>query len=352
MFDDLDVEEPDSQESWQIYFLTLSDPARKDHDFELVKVGITKGAVERRIASLQTGNPYQIRCEATFTSSQGRAVESWIHRTRNVKHLEWLRLRRNEIGELVEEAKRENERLVQIADAEKRWKTVESNGKVRPPSAVEQELHDAMRGVAEEIWPTNFQLSITLGRLAILSGKVWRVPGVVQISRRDAFKKFKETLARDRFPDLVAAHSADAVQGRFLPKDLPDKGTLRWAALREEAESLERLRKELNAAMLADPDHVAPEGSRTDELAEWHDRFLQLISKKARLGIDRHELKARAIQLTEGWDGIDGLWTHKRKLRLRFDGRAFRAACRDAASACAVAGQPFIQRHVFFSRSY
>jgi hypothetical protein len=159
-------------------------------------------------------------------------------------------------------------------------------------------------------------------------------------------------LALDRFPGLVAEHSADVVQGRFLPKDLLDKGTLRWAALREEGESLQRLRKELNAAMLAAPDHVSAEGLRTDELAELHDRFLQLMGKKARLYIDRQELKARAIQLTEDWDGINGLWTHKRKLRSRFDGRAFRTAYRDAAAACAVAGQPFIQRHVFFSRSY
>jgi uncharacterized protein YbjT (DUF2867 family) len=104
--------------------------------------------------------------------------------------------------------------------------------------------------------------------------------------------------------------------------------------------------------MLADHERVEMEGPRTDELAELHDGFLQLIGKKARLEIDRQELKARAIQLTEGWDGIEGLWAYKRTLRPRFDGGAFRTAHRDAAAACAVAGAPFIQRHIFFSRSY
>jgi hypothetical protein len=350
--DDFDGEDSDSFAPWQVYFLTLSDPADRERDFGLVKVGITRGAVERRIASLQTGNPYQIRCEATITSPQGRAVESWIHRTRDAKHLEWLRLPRTEIGVLVEEAKRESDRLVMIAEAEARWKTVPSNGRMRQPSLKEREVHREMQRLAEEAWPTAFQLSITLDRIALLAGKVWHIPGVVQVRRREAFKKFKEKLAKERFPDLVGQHTSERVQGRFYPQSLPNRATRLWAALRADAESLEGQCQELNCEILAEPERVAPEGARTGALAELHDRFLELISKKARLEIDKQELKARAVQMTEDWDGIEGLWTHKRTRRSKFDGKAFRTAHRDAAAACALAGEPFIQRHVFFSRSY
>ena len=104
--------------------------------------------------------------------------------------------------------------------------------------------------------------------------------------------------------------------------------------------------------MLTDPEAVAPEGPRTDELAELHDRFLQLMNKKARLDIDKRELRTEAIQLTEDWDGVDGLWSHKRKLSQKLDGKAFRTNYRDEAAQCAAAGAPFIHRHIFFSRSY
>jgi hypothetical protein len=74
--DDFDDEEDsESPEVGQIYFLTLVDSAEPNRDFGLVKVGVTKGAVERRIEHLQTGNPYRIRCEASFQSPVARAVE-------------------------------------------------------------------------------------------------------------------------------------------------------------------------------------------------------------------------------------------------------------------------------------
>ena len=82
--DDFDDDEDlASLELWHVYFLGLVDPGDPQRDFGLVKVGITRGAVERRIEHLQTGNPYRIRCEASFQSPVARAVESWVHRTRH-----------------------------------------------------------------------------------------------------------------------------------------------------------------------------------------------------------------------------------------------------------------------------
>src|SRR6266849_1297366 len=100
-------------ESWNVYFLSIVDPARPQQDFGRVKVGITKNDVEWRIAQLQTGNPYQIRCEAAFATRVAREVEHWIHRTNasRLVHLEWLRLTRPEIPDLVRAAREEEKRF-------------------------------------------------------------------------------------------------------------------------------------------------------------------------------------------------------------------------------------------------
>ena len=43
-----------------ICFLVMEEPHDVTNDFVLVKIGITKGDVSRRIATLQTGNPYNL----------------------------------------------------------------------------------------------------------------------------------------------------------------------------------------------------------------------------------------------------------------------------------------------------
>lgn len=275
-----------------------------------------------------------------------------MHRTRHVEYLEWLRLPRSDINALVADAKRESERLTRIAEATARWSQVESNGKERPPSAEETRLHDDMRGVLEDLFPTQFQLQLTINQIALLAGKVRRVPGIIQIQPREAFKRFKAHLAREQFPHLVAAHTADKIRPTFRPKGLPRISASQWAAMRAEAESSCSKRDELNVAMLREADAIEDEGRRTDELEELHERFLTILQRKTRLDVDRKDLKAQAIQMTEDWEVVSGLWSYRRKLQPTFNGKAFREAHRTEASASSVAGAPFIYRKVFLSRSY
>lgn len=164
-------------------------------------------------------------------------------------------------------------------------------------------LHAEMRSVLEDLLPTEFQLKLTLSQIALQAGKVRRVPGIIQIRRYEPFKRFK-------------------------PKD------------------------ELNLAMLRDGNAIKDEGRRTDQLVELHERFHALLHKKTRLDIDRKRLKAQAIQATEGWEAIAGLWSYRRRLTPTFSVRAFREAHRMEAAASSVAGAPFIHRKVFLSRSY
>src|SRR2546426_11333497 len=139
-----EIDTGESTEPWYVYFLSLVDPANPDRDFELVKVGITKNDVERRIEQLQTGNPYQIRCEASFLTPVARQVEHWVHRTNasRVAQLEWLRVPRQGIQDLVTITRCEAERLAHIAEARARWSQQTSNGQSRSASVKESQLHE------------------------------------------------------------------------------------------------------------------------------------------------------------------------------------------------------------------
>ena len=76
-----------------VYFFAMHDPAEPERDFGLVKIGITDGEVAHRLATLQTGNPYELRCIDAIETLFAREVEHHLHRTHasRMQHLEWLR---------------------------------------------------------------------------------------------------------------------------------------------------------------------------------------------------------------------------------------------------------------------
>src|SRR5262249_41788215 len=135
----------DDARPWNIYFLSLVDPADPTRDFERVKVGYTKDDVETRIEQLQTGNPYQLRCEESFAAPApvARLVEHWVLRTNAVRvaQREWLRLGRHEIPALAESARRERQRFADIVESRARWSQTLSDGKERQPGTDELRLH-------------------------------------------------------------------------------------------------------------------------------------------------------------------------------------------------------------------
>src|SRR3989442_7368675 len=157
-------------DSWQVYFLSLVDPANQDHDFGLVKVGITEKDIEERIEQLQTGNPYQLRCERSFRSQVARQIEHFVHRTSQVAQLEWLRLARSEIPDLVKRAQLEGVRLARIEEARARWSHSESNDMERQPGAEERRLHEEVRGILAELWPVQLRLELTRSTNALQTG--------------------------------------------------------------------------------------------------------------------------------------------------------------------------------------
>lgn len=153
MFDDDDNSDADDLQSHApacVYFLSLVDPLNPNRDFGLVKVGITKGAVETRIGHLQTGNPYRIQIEGEIRTPVAPQLERWLHSTEEVAHLEWLRLTRDRVQPLIEKARAENERLCEIASARAHWAGAISNGNERPCSSEEARIFNDARGVLED----------------------------------------------------------------------------------------------------------------------------------------------------------------------------------------------------------
>ena len=217
----------DAIHSWQVYFLSIADPTNPGRDFNLVKVGITRNDVERRIEQLQTGNPYPIRCEASFRSPVARQVERWVHRTNasRVAQLEWLRLNRSEIPDLVEAAKQESERLARIAEAMAQWSHLESRGIERRPSSEERRLHEAVTGVLTDLWPLKLQLRRTEASIALQAGNVQRIPGIVKIWMFSPSRRFNPKIALEKFPDLAAGHVMQKVGGSFRWRGVPHLGS-------------------------------------------------------------------------------------------------------------------------------
>ena len=91
----------------RVYFLVMFDPRDYRKDLGMVKVGITRGDVERRLLSLQTGNPYDLICFDSFETPWAKEVEHLIHRThaKEMHKNEWLVWPRSNLASLVAEAK-------------------------------------------------------------------------------------------------------------------------------------------------------------------------------------------------------------------------------------------------------
>lgn len=339
---------------WQVYFLSLIDPADPGRDFGLVKIGITKNDVEIRIEHLQTGNPYQIRCEASFRSPVARQVEHWVHRTNasRVAQLEWLRLARSEIPDLVMTSKREGERLARIAEAMTRWSHSKSNGKERQPSAGEKRLHEAVRSVLADVCRVTLRLEHTERSIALEAGKVLRIPGIVKIWPFSPSIRFSSKTALGKFADLVAGHTVEEVGGRFYWRDVPHLGSPTWTDLRAEVECLKEKQRELDAAMLVNGNGLQKEGERTNALVRLHDEYLILKQQEARLKVDEEDIKAQMIQAVEDCEAVAGVCSFRRARRNILNGKSFCEAYPNEAAQCSSAREAHIRRRIYTSRSY
>ena len=348
------IDTGESAEPWYLYFLSLVDPATPSRDFGLIKVGITKNDVERRIEQLQTGNPYQIRCEASFPTPVARQVEHWVHRTNasRVAQLEWLRVPRHEIPDLVVAAQLEAERLAHIAEAKARWSQQASNGETCPASAEETRLHEEIQDVLSRFYPVKLRLRSTMASIALNVGSVCRVPGVLRVRVLPASRRFDSQEAIARFPDLTANHTVETVGGRFRWRQVPHIGSPSWSQLRMDIEHLEKRQRELDAAILANPNQLSQEGRRTDDLANLHDAYLLLKQQEARVEVDKDDLQAQMIKLMEDSEAITDVCSFPRSAKSLLNRNSFCEAYPREAAACCSERVAHVHRRIYASRSY
>ena len=96
-----------------VYFFIMHNPAEPDFDFGLVKIGITDRDWAQRLAKLQTGNPYELRCVATIETPFAREVEHYLHRSHAslMQHLEWIRWPLHRVSALISAAREAAHRI-------------------------------------------------------------------------------------------------------------------------------------------------------------------------------------------------------------------------------------------------
>ncbi len=328
-----------------------------ERDFERLKVGITKDDVEERIGGLQTGNPYRLRCEASFESPVARHIENWVHRTNAARLVqpEWLRLVRSDIPHLVEAARQEGERFGHIARAKARWSQSTSNGEKRPPTDQERQLHAAVQDLFSRSCPVKLRLRHAEASIALRAGLVSRIPGILRIKLTAPSRRFSSKMALHRFPDLAAGHMVEKIERKFCWLNVPNLGSTAWRDLRLEVEGLERHERhvhELTVAMLRSQAWLSDTGERTDDLARCHENYLRLKEQEPGLKGEEEELQAQMIQLMKTFEAISGICSFRRVLKAILNNDSFQEAHPPEAAECYEERPAAIRRTIYPCRSY
>ncbi len=335
-----------------VYFFMMHDPADPQRDFQQVKVGITGGDVARRIAQLQTGNPFELRCVDSFETPCARRVEHFLHRTHAAKmqHLEWLRWPRSEVHELIDEAKQAARRIEERASREERFASQPSNGIVRRPSREEIDLHMEARSFKTRLVPEMLRRQIAESLLTAATGSTLGIEGIVRVNRIEATIRFNPRLAEERFPALVDRCRVSKTEGRFCWLKTPPPRS--FAVANEEA------KRALAAAGAAGIAH-SPQDPRqaggnppTPEERRGECEFLRATQQVTHLEADLADLQTElTIRLGED-EGLVGLCSYKRYARARIDQVRFRELFPSEAAQCEEPIPAQLRKRVYPTRSY
>lgn len=336
-----------------VYFLTLVDPDEPERDLEKVKVGITAGSIESRIAGLQTGNPYRLRCVASFLSSAALEVEHWVHQSRATRRIgvEWLRLSGAEIPGLVEAAKCEALRLESIAEATEQWSRRESNGKIRTPTSIEREIYAEAVAKKSEFDGVNLRLVRTTKKIYLAAGPATKVAGIFRVRVSPPSKAFCAKLACANFPALAAAYMVEYVHPYFHWSG-PRSKTAETEVVRDEIARLAAAVSALDATLLEAGAEVSAEGLRTSKLVDLHGEYLELKEQKTRLELDVADARSRIIISIEDCDTISDVCIFRRVRRSKLSGSAFRQAHPGHVQQCMSERKAFVARPIYGIRSY
>lgn len=335
-----------------VYFLSMRDPRDIERDFGLVKVGITARDVMGRIAMLQTGNPYELILSACIPTGWPRAVEHFVHRAHATEMLraEWLRCGRDDLQPLVVEAQAAAERIESRKSKEEIYTGRVSNGRVRRANMREFHVHREARAVIQKLVPAQLDLRIAELQIGTACGLTGGIPGIMRVKIVPATQRFDRRRASTVFPDLAQACQISFVQGGF-----------RWRRVPRPTDFLdqyERLKLVEHAAQ-AVADEFAKHGAalnkgtaRTPELEEWHEQYLDSLSRAYRLEGELAELRTELILALEDHDALDPVCSFVRRTSWKIDRTAFRQSFPAEFQQCQVDFPEQLRKHVYPTRAY
>ena len=218
-----------------LYFLIMYYSADPGRDFGLVKVGITDGDVADRIAQLQTGNPYELRCVADFDSPHARSVEHFVHRAHaaDMHQLEWLRCGREDAG-IVDEAEGRSApyRSHQGEGGAHRRARLQRQG-VRRPTPDETELHRAAASLMKDSATAELRLEAADGWLHAATATTLGIPGRgASDACSDSTSRFNPRRAEETHPHLAERFQAERTTGSFRWRKVPVAWHFPWSRTR------------------------------------------------------------------------------------------------------------------------
>jgi len=336
-----------------VYFLVMRKSHESDHDSGLVKIGITRGDVLHRIASLQTGNPHELVCAAEpIETSWPRDVELYMHRTHaaEMRQTEWLQCARDGIAALVAEAREAARHIEERKSREHSYASQPSNGQVRRATIEEFKLHSQARKLKKELVPTQLRLETAESRLKAATGTTFGIPGIVRAKHVPATFRFSARLAETKFPELASQCREDTIAGRFHWRKVPRPSHF---ATDNHAAKNERLAAATSVTSVLQR-NVTLNGwtPRNTELERWHDDFLQATRIIHRLEAELADLQTNLIIRLGEYDALDGVCSFKRYIASTIDGSAFCSRFHEESKQCVRLIPPRLRKRVYPTRSY
>jgi len=336
----------------KVYFLGMRNPADETHDFRLVKVGVTAGDVAIRVAQLQTGNPFELRCLSTFETTCARQVEHFIHRAHaaDMQNLEWIRRSQAEVAVLVEQARAAAQRFEERKRIEDEIKTLPSAGHARRADAHEIRLHRIARDLLKELVPAKLQLEITSNRLRAATGSTHGIEGIVRARYVPEARRFSPQRAHALFPDLASGCVVEDVHGRFIWTRVPRRSKFvnENLAAKESAAAADAAA----TAVLESRNQLDGWTQRSVETEQLHDSYLKALQIVHRLGADLEDLQSELIIRMGDYDAVEPVCSFKRTRCRTLNSAEFCHRHPEEARMCSEIMSPQVRKFVYPTRSY
>jgi hypothetical protein len=344
-----------------VYFLWMNDPSDSRHDFVLVKIGITKDDISRRIATLQTGNPFDLICFGCLKTPWPSDVEHFMHRSHapDMQKNEWLRWRRDSLQRLVEEAKDEARRIEERKGRVRACIALISNGYEHPATPEVVHLHREAQELKKKLTPEQLRLDIAANCLRAATGATLGIRGIVQVRDVAATIRFSAKRAElqlprlaSQFPDLAAQCRVETIGGNRF----------RWRGVKREPDFPDEYQAKLSAeeAATASREEVLTSNvrlqgrwtNRTPDLERWHDDFLRATQTVHQLGAKLADLQTELTVLLADYDAFIGVCSFKRRSVPKFQRSVFCRNFPEESTRCAEPVPRQIRKYVYPSRSY